>query len=47
MQLDTKQRVTELLATEFLVKNRLVVKPPVVERLAVGDNVRDLLPDSG
>ena len=47
MQLDTKQRVTELLATEFLVKNQLVVKPPVVERLAVGDNVRDLLPDSG
>ena len=47
MQLDTKQRVTELLSTELLARKQLVTKPPVVEHLVVADNIRDLLPDSG
>ena len=47
MQLDTKQRVTDLLSTDLLARKQLVTKPPVVEHLAVADNIRDLLPDSG
>lgn len=47
MQLDTEQRVTELSIKELLVAQQLGAKPQVVERLAVADNIRDLLPDSG
>ena len=47
MQLDTKQRITELSIKELLVTQQLNTKPQVVERLAVADDVRELLPDSG
>ena len=47
MQLDTKQRITELSIKELLVTQQLNTKPQVVERLAVSDDVRELLPDSG
>ncbi len=47
MQLDTKQRVTELSIKELLATQQLDTKPQVVERLAVADDVRELLPDSG
>ena len=47
MQLDTKQRITELSIQELLVTQQLNTKPQVVERLAVADDVRELLPDSG
>lgn len=47
MQLDTEQRVTELSIKELLVAQQLGAKHQVVERLAVADNIRDLLPDSG
>ncbi len=47
MQLDTKQRVTELSIKEILATQQLDTKPQVVERLAVADDVRELLPDSG
>ncbi|NBR98858.1 MAG: hypothetical protein EBT42_00455 [Actinobacteria bacterium] len=47
MQLDTKQRVTELSIKELLATQQLNTKPQVVERLAVADDVRELLPDSG
>ena len=47
MQLDTKQRVTELSIKELLVTQQLNTKPQVAERLAVADDVRELLPDSG
>ena len=47
MQLDTKQRITELSIQELLVTQQLNTKPQVAERLAVADDVRELLPDSG
>ncbi len=47
MQLDTKQRLTELSIKELLATQQLDTKPQVVERLAVADDVRELLPDSG
>ena len=47
MQLDTKQRITEFSIQELLVTQQLNTKPQVVERLAVADDVRELLPDSG
>ncbi len=47
MQLDTKQRITELSIKELLVTQQLNTKPQVAERLAVADDVRELLPDSG
>jgi hypothetical protein len=47
MQLDTKQRVTELSIKELLATQQLNTKPQVVERLAVADDMRELLPDSG
>jgi hypothetical protein len=47
MQLDTKQRITELSIKELLATQQLNTKPQVVERLAVADDVRELLPDSG
>ncbi len=47
MQLDTKQCVTELSIKELLATQQLNTEPQVVERLAVADDVRELLPDSG